>query len=264
MTSKLEQLRAMPAQDMTTAPKVYAWEQQDGMTVSVVCRAVGIAVSTPVLDKAEAFKKKHGTLEGWSPAQATNVGVLIKKAVTAAMKEAGVEPHQLPQHVVELIYSDSLDRIGQGARPSVSQQINAHSVSMPRPTQWASAIRGRKTDSRNKAALSKLEDHPVMQTITRSGTDVAGIHNGTMSHSIKKIGEAFTLAQRVAQLEDALAAVVQHQQQQDARLARLEAGDTWKAVAERMRSEGAGYGAIAKLTGRSKSTISSYLTRKKD
>lgn len=65
MTSKLEQLRAMPAQDMTTAPKVYAWEQQDGMTVSVVCRAVGIAVSTPVLDKAEAFKEtRHlGRLE---------------------------------------------------------------------------------------------------------------------------------------------------------------------------------------------------------
>lgn len=270
MTSKLEQLRATPARDMTTAPKVYAWEQQDGRIVSAVCRAVGVAVSTPVLDKAEAFKKKHGTLEGWSPAQAPNVGVLIKKAVTAAMKEAGVEPHKLPQRVVEIIYSDSLDRIGQGTRPSVSQQINAHSASMPLSAQWASAIRGRKTDSRNKAALSKLEGHPVMQTITRAGTDVAGIHNGTMSHSIKKIGEAFTLAQRVAQLETALAAVVQHQKKQDARMDHMERrslageGDAWKAVADRMRSEGAGYGAIAKLTGRSKSTISSYLTRKKD
>ncbi|MNR05691.1 hypothetical protein D3C85_1217350 [compost metagenome] len=190
-----------------------------------------------------------------------NIGVALKQARLQVLADVGIEAHGLQQSVVFSVYSTSLDRIEQGQPANVSAQIAEHSKTKLRSEQWAASIRRRDTSSKNSKALTKLEGHPVMQTIAATGTDVAGLHKGTMSHSIKKIAQQYTLAQRVASLEQRMVAMEKAHAQHSTRLELVEGGQSWQSIAQRMRAEGSSYGAIAKVTGQTRDAVAGYIRR---
>lgn len=264
MTSKLEQLRAMPARNMATPPKVYAWEQQDGMIVSAVCRAVGVPTSSPILDKAEAFKKKHGTLDGWSPvAKGSLAGDLFRIEREAARQRAEVlaQYGKKPQHITALqvceVFSAGLDNIAAGRAPNVSAELRVMGN-----TSWSNTVRAKDTSKLNAAALAHHAEHIAMQTINTSALVVGELHKGTMAASLKKVRTQFLNAQTVQAIEDRVTARIEKTMAaQDIRLTMLEEGRCWKAQAAEMRAAGKGAKAIAAATGQSVNTVKSWVKR---
>ncbi|MDT3718401.1 hypothetical protein [Pseudomonas oryzihabitans] len=137
----------------------------------------------------------------------------------------------------------------------------------------ADAPRLASTRSRHvKSAMRKLENHPTAKLMEtqgmRTARDVSEICRSTLAGGVQALYQRADVAKRLAGLSDTQAEQAREIAVLKARLAALEtrqdvaeSGEHWHDVAKRMRFDGASYGAIAKSTGQSRSTVSSYLAR---
>lgn len=83
------------------------------------------------------------------------------------------------------------------------------------------------------------------------------IQSGSLANAVEGIYYSAAHARDRQKLAD-------HEQrikEMEARLAALEAGDNWKAIAERMRAEGASHNAIAQAIGKTRDAVAGYLRR---
>ena len=93
---------------------------------------------------------------------------------------------------------------------------------------------------------------------SHSKRDISG---ATLSTTVKRLYDLHDVAARFQRLENEVAQVRAVAQAANQRCDIVEAGKHWHDVARAMRADGQSYGAIAKHTGQSRSSVSSYLTR---
>lgn len=90
------------------------------------------------------------------------------------------------------------------------------------------------------------------------------IQSGSLANAVQGIYYSAAHAkdrQKLAAHERQLAEHEQRIKEMEARLAAVEAGDNWKAIAERMRAEGASHNAIAQAIGKTRDAVAGYLRR---
>lgn len=146
-----------------------------------------------------------------------------------------------------------LDDIEAGKRPNVTGYARERGSS----ARHIRAVQQRDTTRSNAAAFEQHREHPVLKLIADHGK-ATDMNNGTVTRSLRKVGEQYTLAQRVAALE----AQVQRQAElMERRFSIIESGTHWHDVARDLRSQGKGPTAIAELTGQRVNTVKQFLKR---
>lgn len=233
---------------------------------------------------AQQHKRQHGGLEGWVPGtaklatpqaiwlDATKAKASINREAAKAAKAAGHVSYRATPTEVAAVVRAALEFAEQASRPSGRNILRAVASERGHSEEWVCAVAKKPSRKHVAAALEANRQHPTIQLLERQGMlsshskrDISG---ATLSTTVKRLYDLRDVAARFQQLEGEVAqlrtdlnevrAVAQAANQ---RCDIIEAGKHWHDVARAMRESGQSYGAIAKHTGQSRSSVSSYLTR---
>lgn len=234
-------------------------------------------VLTQFHQSALAHKRQQGSLEGWTPglakpATARSIGAELarieqdaRRARREALKAAGVKPRYLSRAEAEHVVRGALNACMDDKPPKATALLREAGVSPEHAAKLAS-----RPSPHISRAWDETCQHPnrevmhMTKVLTRRHERI--IQSGSLANAVQGIYYSAAHAkdrQKLAAHERQLAEHERRIREMEARLAAVEAGDNWKAIAERMRAEGHSYGSIAKATGQSRSGISSHLTRHK-
>lgn len=211
--------------------------------------------------QAQEFKQQHGHLLGWTPdhggslfRELRQIDLRSRQEKLEVLKAHGVEFHRLSAGEHAAIYRAGLDAIAEGQTPNVSEGLRVIASTKRNPEKWRATVQRRDVTKLNASALQANEGHAVMQTIGANDADHKNMHHGTIARSLRAVRKQFSLAQRLARLEQETAAQAQ-------RLTIIEGGGHWHDIARSMRAQGAGPTAIAKATGQNLNTVKQFLKR---
>jgi len=155
--------------------------------------------------------------------------------------------------------------------PKVTCLLHEMGKAKGKPPEWAPAVASRVNSKKTGRTMREQADHPIINDL-REGSMYSPTHKGALQKATY-IGKAALLfsgsqqARRMRKLEQQLQDNTQRIKALelaagDAK-ARLASVEDWQEKAEAMSKAGSSYGAIADALGRSKSTVSTYLMRKK-
>lgn len=171
-----------------------------------------------------------------------------KREANQNMQQNGIEPERIGKAEVSEYIGKGLDDIAAGKRPNVTGYMRDRGCT----AKHIRAVQQRDTTRSNTAAFEQHKDHHVLQLIAEHGK-ATDMNKGTVTRSLRKVGEQYTLAQRVAALEARLSAIEHRHELEDA-------GINLREEAVRLyRQNGLGYKAIAKRIGSSPSSVRNWI-----
>lgn len=212
------------------------------------------------------YKSQHGSLDGWTPGPAKPARTLgaelarieqdARRARREVLKAAGVQPRYLSLAEAEHVISGALNACMADKPPKATALLREAGVSPKDAAKLAS--RGSPHISR---VWNENRQHPnrEMMHMTKVMTrrQERHIQSGSLANAVEGIYYSAAHAKDRQKLAD-------HEQrirELEAKMAALEAGDNWKAIAERMRAEGASHNAIAQAIGKTRDAVAGYLRR---
>lgn len=212
------------------------------------------------------YKSQHGSLEGWTPGPAKPARTLgaelarieqdARRARREAIKAAGVQTRYLSLAEAEHVIRGALNACMDDKPPKATALLREAGVSPKDAAKLAS--RGSPHIVR---VWNETRQHPnrdvMHMTKVMTRRHERNIQSGSLANAVEGIYYSAAHAKDRQKLAD-------HEQrikEMEARLAALEAGDNWKAIAERMRAEGASHNAIAQAIGKTRDAVAGYLRR---
>lgn len=171
-----------------------------------------------------------------------------KRERNQCLASSDTPPERISKAEVSEYIGKGLDDIEAGKRPNVTGYARERGSS----ARHIRAVQQRDTTRSNAAAFEQHREHPVLKLIADHGK-ATDMNNGTVTRSLRKVGEQYTLAQRVAALEARLSAIEHRHELEDA-------GINLREEAVRLyRQNGLGYKAIAKRIGSSPSSVRNWI-----
>lgn len=222
---------------------------------------------------AQQHKRQHGSLEGWTPGPAKPARPLgaelarieqdARRARREAIKAAGVQTRYLSLAEAEHVIRGALNACMDDKPPKATALLREAGVSPKDAAKLAS--RGSPHIVR---VWNETRQHPnrevMLMTKVMTRRQERHIQSGSLANAVQGIYHSAAHAkdrQKLAAHERQLAEHEQRIKEMEARLAAVEAGDNWKAIAERMRAEGASHNAIAQAIGKTRDAVAGYLRR---
>lgn len=208
--------------------------------------------STSYAEVVAVFRSLQGEVAGesyWA------MQLRHKRERNQNMQQNGSVPERVSNAEVSEYIGKGLDDIAAGKRPNVTGYMRDRGCT----DRHIRAVQQRDTTRSNTAAFEQHREHHVLQLIAEHGK-ATDMNKGTVTRSLRKVGEQYTLAQRVAALE------VQVQRQADMierRFSIIEAGEHWHDVARRLLAEGATQNSIARSTGQKVDTVKKFIRRER-
>lgn len=220
---------------------------------------------TPHLSAGMAYFNQHHHLDDWDPKRTSGkagseetywqMQLRHKRERNQCLASSDTPAERIGKAEVAEYIGKGLDDIEAGKRPNVTGYARERGSS----ARHIRAVQQRDTTRSNAAAFEQHREHPVLKLIADHGK-ATDMNNGTVTRSLRKVGEQYTLAQRVAALE----AQVQRQAElMERRFSIIESGTHWHDVARDLRSQGKGPTAIAELTGQRVNTVKQFLKRER-
>ena len=220
--------------------------------------------------QAREHKQQHGDLDGWLPPKPKPAGVGaelagIEREARAkrreVLRDAGVVTVYLNAMQILAVLTGAMnDCMQDKGRPRAADLLRGCGVPASEVSKLAS-----KGSKHIKAAWVALSQHAHVKEMgmhdVRNGRRDRSIQNGRLANAVAEIYELADRTkdrQRISKLEQRDKEREQRMAELEQRVAALEVGDNWKAIAERMRAEGASFGQIAIAVGKSKSTVVSH------
>lgn len=200
----------------------------------------------------EVFQKQTGAGTGETYWQ---MQLRHKRERNQCLQQNGIDPERIGKAEVAEYIGKGLDDIEAGKRPNVTGYARERGSS----DRHIRAVQQRDTTRSNEAAFEQHKEHPVMRLIA-DHSNVTDMHKGTVTRSLRKVGEQYTLAQRVAALEAQMKAQADMLER---RFSIIEAGEHWHDVARRLLAEGATQNRIARITGQKVDTVKKFIRRER-
>ncbi|EIO9964684.1 hypothetical protein G7008_20540 [Pseudomonas psychrotolerans] len=212
------------------------------------------------------YKSQHGSLEGWTPGPAKPARTLgaelarieqdARRARREAIKAAGVQTRYLSLAEAEHVIRGALNACMDDKPPKATALLREAGVSPKDAAKLAS--RGSPHIVR---VWNETRQHPNREVMHMTKVMTRRHERNIQSGSLANAVEGIYYSAAHARDRQKLADHEQRIKEMEARLAALEAGDNWKAIAERMRAEGASHNAIAQAIGKTRDAVAGYLRR---